>query len=405
MLSTPLNCRTKSWQHWKQLVLIYENRHQVFCWPIAFQFLRNFRRNDNQQQRVHTQNPWNKVEPRSRSFYLHSLPGQRFSQHKEENIIGSHKILWTTRMIVTNYSSVEILLANTLDGQDDLAWNLIVKHPRTIRKISTLTQRTGKDQTWTRSFCSTFFVIFGASCVLWRVNLSVCRSCLRARANGRPSAHTNACSQNTRCPNQNFMCPTFRTLCSTIISSSERSHQWQPFSQPQSLCLDRFTCDPRWIIDIPRKLKTFVANRVAKIQSIIPSDNWKFVPTEDNPADGTSRGISAEKFLNLQLWWKGPNWLRQEEQFGPSMDVTPLCNASTDDLAELYSSAQLFLVMQHQHQDNRILDFISRQSSMYRLVRVFAYVKLFTQRLQSRIKRRSSNNHSQSLTAIDHSNT
>ena len=42
---------------------------------------------------------------------------------------------------------------------------------------------------------------------------------------------------------------------------------------------------------------------------------------------------------------------------------------------------------------------------MYRLVRVFAYVKLFTQRLQSRIKRRSSNNHSQSLPAIDHSNT
>ena len=81
-----------------------------------------------------------------------------------------------------------------------------------------------------------------------------------------------------------------------------------------------------------------------------------------------------------------------------------LCNALTDALAELNSSAQLFLVMQHQQQDNRKLDLISRQSSMYRLVRVFAYVKLFTQRLQSRIKRRSSNNHSQSLPAIDHSN-
>ena len=36
---------------------------------------------------------------------------------------------------------------------------------------------------------------------------------------------------------------------------------------------------------------------------------------------------------------------------------------------------------------------------------MFAYVKLFTQRLQARIKRRSSNNHSHSLPAIDHSNT
>ena len=156
-----------------------------------------------------------------------------------------------------------------------------------------------------------------------------------------------------------------------------------------------------WIKDIPRKWRTFVA----KIQSIIPSENWKFVPTEDNPADCKSRGISADKLFNHEFWWKGPNWLRQDEQFWPSLDVTPLYNASTDALAEVNSSAQLSLVMQLQQEDNRILDLISRQSSMYRLVRVFAYVKLFTQRLQARIKRRSSNNHSQSLPAIDHSNT
>ena len=96
-------------------------------------------------------------------------------------------------------------------------------------------------------------------------------------------------------------------------------------------------------------------------------------------------------------------WLRQDEQFWPSLDVTPPYNASTDALAEVNSSAQLSLVMQHQQQDNMILDLISRQSSMYRLVRIFAYVKLFTQ--QARIRRRSSNNHSQSQPAIDHSST
>ena len=42
---------------------------------------------------------------------------------------------------------------------------------------------------------------------------------------------------------------------------------------------------------------------------------------------------------------------------------------------------------------------------MYRLVRVFAYVKLFTQRLKARMRRKSSNNHTQSQPAIDHSNT
>ena len=58
-----------------------------------------------------------------------------------------------------------------------------------------------------------------------------------------------------------------------------------------------------WIKDIPRKWKIFVANRVAKIQNIIPSENWQFVPTEDNPADCASRGISA-LFLNHNLGGK-----------------------------------------------------------------------------------------------------
>ena len=58
-------------------------------------------------------------------------------------------------------------------------------------------------------------------------------------------------------------------------------------------------------------MENFVANRVAKIQSIILSENGKFVPTEDNPADCASRGISAERVLNHQICWKGPSWMRQ----------------------------------------------------------------------------------------------
>ena len=141
-----------------------------------------------------------------------------FPKHKEENIIGSHKVVWSTRMVVTNNNSVELLLANSVDGQVDLERNTVVKHPRTIRKISTSTQRT-EDQTWTTRICITFLVIFGASCVLWQLKNSLSSSCLRAKANGRPSAHTNANSQNPRCPNQNFMCSTFRTLCSISWST------------------------------------------------------------------------------------------------------------------------------------------------------------------------------------------
>ena len=44
-----------------------------------------------------------------------------------------------------------------------------------------------------------------------------------------------------------------------------------------------------WIKNHPSRWKTFVANRVAKIQKLVQAENWKDVPTESNPADCASR--------------------------------------------------------------------------------------------------------------------
>ena len=108
---------------------------------------------------------------------------------------------WLSQTTIQLIFLLQILWIEKLTRDENVLLNIL----ETIRKISTLAQRIGEDQIWTTSFCSTFFVIFGASCVLWRLIHSLCRSCLRARANGRPSAHTNADSQNTRCPKQNFV--------------------------------------------------------------------------------------------------------------------------------------------------------------------------------------------------------
>ena len=167
---------------------------------------------------------------------------------QKENITGSYKVVWPTRKFVTNNNSVPIFLANSLDGQVYLGRNSIVKHSRTIRKILTSTQRTWEDQTWTTSLCSTFLVIFGASCVLWRLKHSRCSSCLLTRAIRRPSVHTKA---NSQTPDVliKTLCSTLKTLCSTfwskIVSSIKISYQWQPFSRSQSLYSDGFTGDHR----------------------------------------------------------------------------------------------------------------------------------------------------------------
>ena len=70
----------------------------------------------------------------------------------------------------------------------------------------------------------------------------------------------------------------------------------------------------------PSRWKTFVANRVAKIQRAVPAVKWNHVPTDSNPYDCASRGMSLQKFKAHQIWWQGPEWLRMPASAWPSND-------------------------------------------------------------------------------------
>ena len=52
-----------------------------------------------------------------------------------------------------------------------------------------------------------------------------------------------------------------------------------------------------WINAQPNRWSTFVANRVAEIQDVIPPSKWSHVPTKLNPADAASRGT----FCSVQI--------------------------------------------------------------------------------------------------------
>ena len=67
-----------------------------------------------------------------------------------------------------------------------------------------------------------------------------------------------------------------------------------------------------WLRGCPSKYKVFVANRVASASRNISPSAWQHVPTEDNPADCASRGLSARELKYHDLWWGGPPWLHQE---------------------------------------------------------------------------------------------
>ncbi|UYV72368.1 hypothetical protein LAZ67_9002823 [Cordylochernes scorpioides] len=65
-----------------------------------------------------------------------------------------------------------------------------------------------------------------------------------------------------------------------------------------------------WIKSDPSRWKTFIHNRVVKIQQLSDRNSWRHVSGKDNPADCASRGIMPAALSGHTLWWQGPTWLK-----------------------------------------------------------------------------------------------
>nr|XP_046478563.1 uncharacterized protein LOC124217212 [Neodiprion pinetum] len=68
-----------------------------------------------------------------------------------------------------------------------------------------------------------------------------------------------------------------------------------------------------WIASSPNLRKIYVANRVTKIQNLTRNAVWLHVPSEHNPADLISRGMTVEDWETRDLWWHGSPWLKTGE--------------------------------------------------------------------------------------------
>jgi hypothetical protein len=128
------------------------------------------------------------------------------------------------------------------------------------------------------------------------------------------------------------------------------------------LPMDRFFHCTDMDTRLPTKWKTFVGNRVAKIQEETFAVSWRHVPTESNPADLISRGINPTIVYTSTLWWNWPQWLLQEPFFWPAMNF----NGSAENM-----EIRNVHVDRLQPQE----DITQRFSKLNRLVRVVAYCR------------------------------
>ncbi|GFW62137.1 integrase catalytic domain-containing protein [Trichonephila clavipes] len=76
-----------------------------------------------------------------------------------------------------------------------------------------------------------------------------------------------------------------------------------------------------WIKTEPHKLKTFVSNRVAEIQTLSKDCHWKHVSSANDPVDLISRGCNIDELLKNEMWFSGPDLQTDEyedNQFLPN---------------------------------------------------------------------------------------
>ena len=117
-----------------------------------------------------------------------------------------------------------------------------------------------------------------------------------------------------------------------------------------------------------------MGNRVRKINA---KDfiEWRHVDSNQNPADIGSRGCKADQLLSV--WLPGPRWLSNREEWPREIVTKP--NNETE--AETKLTKEVFAVAVDSRDD---LDEVLEKYSLWRTVRIFAWVMRFLQNCRNK---------------------
>ncbi|KAK2577927.1 hypothetical protein KPH14_000952 [Odynerus spinipes] len=130
-----------------------------------------------------------------------------------------------------------------------------------------------------------------------------------------------------------------------------------------------------WIKQHPSTWKTFIANRVAEIQTFLPKCVWRHVSTSNNPADCASRGMPVADLRDHSLWWHGPAWLSKPSANWPS-------SANLPPTEKLDLERRTTTTAHHVRIIEQSCNLAENVSSWPRLLRVTAYCMRFIARLR-----------------------
>ena len=130
------------------------------------------------------------------------------------------------------------------------------------------------------------------------------------------------------------------------------------------------------------RFHVFVSNRLAVIHDGSNVDQWRYVPTDQNPADLVSRGADARTLTDSDLWRSGPQFLRESSDKWPRHPEAS-AEVSENDL-EVKASSTCLAVQVQDTDASPMKKLIEYYSSWKRLTRAVAWIRRVMRMLKDR---------------------
>ena len=136
----------------------------------------------------------------------------------------------------------------------------------------------------------------------------------------------------------------------------------------------------KYIQNEKTRFHVFVANRLAVIHDGSNVDQWRYVPTDQNPADLVSRGVDALALKDSDLWRSGPQFLKE------TCDRWPRNPAEEEEVSEDDPEVKACSTCLTAELDDGSVNPIKKMAAHYstwkRLVRAVAWLRRVLQRLR-----------------------
>ncbi|XP_062704212.1 uncharacterized protein LOC134286593 [Aedes albopictus] len=145
-----------------------------------------------------------------------------------------------------------------------------------------------------------------------------------------------------------------QTICSSLTLPISRRYLWTDSSTVLA-----------WLRSDSRRYHQFVGFRVGEILSLSSIEEWRYVPSSQNPADEATKWVSGPTFDQHNRWFSGPDFLANSDGEWPIETSNSRQNTTSEELRPILLHSCNVTV--------NVVD-VNRFSNWNRLVRATAYV-------------------------------